>query len=274
MMRLELTKERARFHAGDCVAGEMVLDDPFKPYLHPVRSPAGHEVTVAMPGDHRHHKGLMYALRCPDVNFWEENPGSGSCGVQEIQGNETSQHGEEVILQQSILWREEGGGLETYREKRTIGCRLRGDEKAFVWRWESQRKALRDHILQKSEWSLEVPDGRKINYHGLGIRLPWMWAFGGDTFNGVEIAGKPIDPLAACGTSGPEVTWWGRIDGHWDSPMAAVTLRQPASQGFTWFVLKGDFAYLAVGPSNAEERVVKAGESINESYEIIVEDRT
>ena len=45
--------------------GLYVLDDPFKPYIHPLKTPAGHTVSLAMPHDHPHHKGSMYALRTP-----------------------------------------------------------------------------------------------------------------------------------------------------------------------------------------------------------------
>lgn len=268
---LQIDRDRrvAVFRFSKRVAGVLVLDDPFKPYLHPVRTPAGHEVSVAMPGDHRHHKGLMYALTCADLNFWEEEPGSGRCGVQEITGMEET--GEGLAL--DLLWREEGGGLPTYRERRTITCRFDGGAHAFVWSWRTRREALRDHRLVKSPWSLEVQDGRKINYHGLGIRLPWMWAFQFSKFNGVELAGKESEPMEACGSNGPEATWWGRIDGHWAPPVAAVTFRQPVTQAFCWFAIKGDFAYLSVGPSNAEELDVAAGTAAEESYEVIVADR-
>ncbi|MFW6217603.1 MAG: DUF6807 family protein [Verrucomicrobiota bacterium] len=272
MKKISIHQERERviFASGPDVAGEYVIGDRFKPYLHPLRTPAGHVVTVAMPGDHRHHKGLMYGLRCADLNFWEEDPGSGQCGVQEVLDTEISAVG----VCQQILWREEGGSLETYREEREISCAIREDGTAFDWTWISRRKALRDHRLIKSEWSLEVPDGRAINYHGLGIRLPWLWAFGGDearAFSGVDAGDRPSTPMSACGANGPKVTWWGGIDGHWSPPLAAVTLKQ--KQRDTWFLIKGDFPYLAVGPSNLEELEVAAGDTFEEHFTITVEDR-
>ena len=274
--RTTVTQEggRAIFHLGGTVAGEYVLDDPFKPFFRTLKTPAGHNTVVVSPGDHRHHKGLMYGLRCADLNFWEEAPGSGHCGVhcgvQEILATETMEDG----IRQELFWREEHGRLETYRETRAISCRREGD--AFVWTWKTRRKALRNHRLVKSEWSLEIADDRKINYHGLGIRLPWVWAHGGDdtrSCNGVDIAGDASTPSKACGTSGPEVTWWGLIDGHWCPPKAFVHMSQPPEQAFTWFVLKGDFPYLAVGPTNGEEREVGKGEVFEESYTIRVGDR-
>jgi hypothetical protein len=221
-----------------------------------------------MPGDHRHHKGLMYALRCEDLNFWEEDPGSGHCGIQEIR--ETTV--EDGALLQQILWREEGGRLHTYHEQRRVTCNLSDDRQRFEWTWSTRRESLRDHRLVKSPWSLEDQSGRKINYHGLGIRLPWMWRFGNDNFNGVEKEGHPVEAADAHGTNGSTMGWWGLIDGHWTPPKAAVTLRQ--DHGFGWFVLKGHFPYLAAGPSNLEELDVKAGDVFTEDFQITVEDRS
>lgn len=266
-MDISISQGRVIFREGAAVAGEYVIDDRFKPHFRLLNTPAGHNTVVVSPGDHRHHKGLMYGLRCSDINFWEEDPGTGHCGIQQVVQTELLEGG----IRQELLWKELDGGLETYHEERFISCCHRPEAAAFHWTWTSRREALRDHRLIKSEWSCELPDGRKINYHGLGIRLPWMWAFGGNTFTGVEVGGTAAEPVEACGSNGRAITWWGRIDGHWEPPLAAVTMRQ--DQGFSWFVLKGDFSYVAVGPSNEHEVKVSRGEIPTESYEVIVQDR-
>ncbi len=252
------------------IVGEYVLDDRFKPHFRSLKTPSGHETTLVSPGDHRHHKGLMYGLRCGDLNFWEETPGR-QCGIQSIL--KTGPAPDRDGIQQDLLWRDDQGGLETYREQRQILARHDAAKSAIVYRWRTCRESLRDHTLVKSPWSLELPDGRKINYHGLGIRLPWMWRFPGGRFCGVEADGAPVDPLDACGTSGPSIGFWGQVDGQWERTVASVTIRQEAGQGFCWFVLKGDFPYLALGPSNAEGFAVKAGQLFRETYHVEVADR-
>lgn len=164
----------------------------------------------------------------------------------------------------------EDGAMATYHEIRTLRCRQDTAGRSYVWTWRSQRAALRPHRLIQSEWSLPASGDRKINYHGLGLRLPWAWAFSGDRFNGTERDGVACAPGDALGTTGSEVAMWGLIDGHWTPPRARVALRQDL--GFAWFVLKGDFAYLAVGPSNAGPLDVAAGQRFDESYEIEVAD--
>jgi len=116
-----------------------------------------------------------------------------------------------------------------------------------------------------------VADGRRINYHGLGIRLPRAWAFPGDGMNGVECSGIPKSWREACGTTDPQVGFWGKIDGHWTPPIASVGLCQ--EHGFGCFVLGEGFSYLSAGPSNLEEIDVEEGQTFSETYRIIVQDR-
>lgn len=265
-MQISITSALATFRSGDRIAGEYVLNDPYKPHFRTLLTPAGHNTVVVSPGDHRHHKGLMYGLRCADINFWEEDPGTGTCGIQEILQTEVIENG----IRQQLLWREFDGKLATYRETREITCSLLGTD-TFHWHWKTHREALRDHVLIKSQWSMPVPDGRLINYHGLGVRLPWVWRFPGDHVGRVELNGKSIAPMEACGSTAREVGFWGMVDGQWQRTIASVTFRQ--HHNFTWFVLKNDFAYLSVGPSNADPVTVAVGDIHEEHYEVLVADR-
>jgi hypothetical protein len=266
-MDCTLSATEATFHLHQRVVGIYRLDDPCKPHFRSLRTPLGHETVVVSPGDHPHHKGLMYALRCDDLNFWEEQSDDGPIGVQESLAVTAVPGG----LRQELLWRAASGGLETYRETRTLTATPRADGAALVWEWHTRRKALRDHCLSQSPWALQLPDGRRINYHGLGLRPPWMWRFPGAWAGAVEMDGVKVDPLEACGTNGPRMGLWGLIDGQPARTRAAVTIEQ--SQTFTWFVLKGDFPFLAVGPSNASAVPVARGDNVEEHYRITVEDR-
>jgi hypothetical protein len=271
MMNVKTDNDCVTFFCDGRAVGEYVLNDPYKPHFRSLRTPAGHETTLVSPGDHRHHKGLMYALRCEDLNFWEEIPRE-ECGVQTILDTKLMADGSGIV--QDLLWTDMDGGKETYREERRISATHEAASSAFVYTWHTRRTALRDHRLVKSPWSMKMPDGRRINYHGLGFRPPWMWCFPLDEFGAVEVNGTPCDPMEACGQTAEAVGFWGLIDGQWERTKAAVTLGQPAGQGFTWFVLKKDFPYLSVGPSNAEELDISAGEVFEEHYTVRVEDRT
>ncbi len=247
------------------IAGVYVLNDLFKPHFRELYTPAGHPVTMVSPIDHRHHKGLMYALKTTDVNFWEEDPGSGHCGVQDIQ----STTGTEGGFRQEILWREEMGGLHTYQETRSITCRPL--ETAYEWTWHTRRTALRDHELDVSFWLLELEDGRNINYHGLGIRLPWAWCWGGKNMGTVECDGQPVTYQEAAGTTAKSVGFSNKVDGHWTPPVASVTIEQ--NSDFGWFAFRERFPYLSVGPTILGGFTVSEGETFDETYRILVADR-
>ncbi len=265
-MKYTISDTQIEFHGpDDQVAAVYVLDDPYKPHFRELYTPAGLSATMVSPVDHRHHKGLMYALKTTDVNFWEEDPGTGHCGVQDIQSTTEIEGG----FQQDIHWREEMGGNHTYRETRTITCRA--IENAFEWTWRTQRRALRDHELDVSFWLLELEDGRKVNYHGLGIRLPWAWCWGGKNYGTVECEGKPVSYKEASGTRASSVGFSSKVDGHWAPPTASVTIQQ--EQDFGWFAFREIFPYLSVGPTILGGFSVSEGETFDETYRILIADR-
>jgi len=269
-MNITHAPERITFESGGCVAGEYVLDTPYKPFFRTLRTPAGHNCTLVSPADHRHHRGLMYALKTEEVNFWEEDPGTGQCGVQEILSTDLMEDG----FRQTLLWREEQGGFHTYNETRTITCTPKGN--GFEWSWHTKRVSLRDHRLIVSGWLLELEDGSKVNYHGLGVRLPWVWVWGGPKgdpghFGTIEVNGAPASQNQASGSTVASVGLVGLIDGFWDPPRAAVTITQ--EQEFGWFALREGFPYLSVGPSILGDLDVAEGTETEETYRIFVEDR-
>jgi hypothetical protein len=266
-MKIEISGGKARFRDGNRLAGEWVLDDPFKPYAHPLNTPKGHSVSLAMPGDHRHHKGLMYALHCEDLNFWEEPAGEEMSGIQKVE----SCHVEAGALVVELRWQRLDGEWPTYRETRRLSCNATPDGLSYVWDWQSKRIALRPHRLVKSPWSKPDGRGRTVNYHGLGIRLPWMWAFPSEKCGGVEIEGRPASLEAAHGSTARSVGFSGLFDGYWTPPAGAITIEQ--SMGFGWFVLRAPIPYLAVGPTTLDEIEVRTGQEFHETYTLRVEDR-
>ncbi len=202
-MNVEISNREVLFQKGGCLAGRYVLDDPFKPHFAILNTTAGHNVTLVSPADHRHHKGLMYALRCADLNFWEEDPDGGTCGVQEVLDTHPIVNG----IRQTLLWRALEGDRPTYRESREITCTLAADGGGYHWLWRTRREALRNHRLIKSEWSMALPDGRKINYHGLGL-IRWCrqakWQIATATFaNAIAPIQKSGYSRARCGQREP-----------------------------------------------------------------------
>src|SRR6185369_6662053 len=53
-----------------------------RPFIHPLRTPAGHVLTRNAPDDHPWHHALWFAIKYVDgENFWEQAGGHGSLRV-------------------------------------------------------------------------------------------------------------------------------------------------------------------------------------------------
>ncbi|ODT75972.1 MAG: hypothetical protein ABS76_32675 [Pelagibacterium sp. SCN 64-44] len=250
--------------------GRYAADDRHKPHLHPLYAPSGRMVSASITHDHRHHKGLMYALRLPELNFWEEVetlPGERVGRQRPLELSVQAASGATVGFTQVLSWEAEDGTDQVFTEHRTISCTARST--GFVWTWHTRLEALRDLELIMSQWSAVRADGRRINYHGLGLRFPR--SFGGmKSSSRVLLDGQPADYAEAMGAAAEAVTIIGAYDGSWPPPESGVRMRQ--FQPGTPFVTRDPFAYLSMGPSNAGPRTVAAHDIIDETYEVEVFD--
>lgn len=247
--------------------GTYVLDDDFKPYLHPLHTPAGRVISAAITHDHKHHKGLMYALRPRDVNFWEERATlPGEVVGRQVQTSldfDASGNG----FTQELHWAAEDGSLASFNEVRRISVSDMGDR--YVWTWSTSLTPLRDMVLVQSQWSIPNAAGNPINYHGLGLRM--VRSFGGmRTSAKLSIDGRDMEFQDGLGETPSSVTVIGAFDGTWPPPRAGVTIEQ--EQSYALFCLRDPFAYLAFGPSNAAELPLSKGQIINETYRIAIFD--
>jgi hypothetical protein len=272
-MRLTEEEETLVFSTDDGrLAGRYAYDDPFKPSLHPLTTPGGLTVSAFMPHDHKHHRALMYALRTPDINFWEER----HTRPEEVVGRQAHQgfenivsQGEQVGFTQRLLWSAADGSLPTFAERRSVSCRLGPDGGAFQWEWSTKIEALRDTELVMSQWSAPRSDGALVNYHGLGVRLPRE--FGGSMAKAkLRLDDSPCEVAAALGSIPRLIEYAAAVDGFW--PVRHAGLRIGQAQPNALFILKEPFAYLSLGPSNLAPRQMRRGETLAENYRIEVFD--
>jgi hypothetical protein len=270
-MRLAVGRNEILIRADDGrLAGRYVYEDSYKPYLHPLMTPSGVVVSTFMPHDHKHHRALMYALRTPELNFWEERSTEGDEGVgrqQHVQLMDVVAAGETVGFTQALEWRSLEGGVPVFSERRRVSCTLRAG--AFSWTWGTSLEATEDAVLRMSQWSSPRKDGTLINYHGLGIRLPRE--FSGDIAKvRVRLDGRPTEVAEAHGRIPQSIEFVGAVDGYWPVRFAGVRISQ--SQPNTLFIIKEPFAYIALGPSNDAPRLLKRGEVLTEDYAVDVFD--
>jgi hypothetical protein len=250
--------------------GRYVADDHYKPHLHPLFAPSGRVVSSSITHDHRHHKGLMYALRLPELNFWEE--------VETLPGEQVGRQrpldlaiqaasGKAVNFTQDLSWEAIDGTDQVFIEHRTISCTA--TPTSFVWTWQTRLQAQRDLELIMSQWSAVRSDGMRVNYHGLGLRFPR--SFGGmKSSSHVALDGRATEYAEAMGATAEAITIIGAYDGTWPPQESGVRMRQ--FQPGTPFVIRDPFAYLSMGPSNAAPRTVAEGDIIDETYEVEIFD--
>jgi len=274
MMTLTFSDSGVSFLLDQTVAGFYRHTDAFKPHIHPLRTPLGHCVTACSPHDHKHHKGLMYALRPEDVNFWEEFatvPAEVAGSQRHLDFREVVSRGEQVSFTELLRWEALDGTLQSFDETRTISCRHDPAARAFVWTWTTKLTALRDLHLIQSQWSSLLPDGKKVNYHGLGLRF--RRDFGGLTRNNElrtdDVVFKDRFPQQM-GSRPKSVTFIGSLDETWPVERAGVSFHQ--TQENALYVQDDVFPFMSLGPTNDAPLILAKGNAIEESYTVTVFD--
>ena len=273
-MELTFTESVAAIANDLKTAGSYHFTDPFKPYIHPLCTPAGFNLTIAGPHDHLHHKALMYALRTRDLNFWEETatlPGERVGRQRHLEFREITATGDRVGFTQHLSWEAEDGTDDAFSEIRRITCRAVPEALAYEWTWTSELRALRPLELIQSQWSHTMPDHRRVNYHGLGIRL--RRDFGGGTRNNVLVldgeryTGDFADRM---GETPRTVEFIGSLDETRPVRRAGVRFKQAGT--YDLFVMSDNFAFMTLGPTNRKPLTLERGEAIRESFVVTVFD--
>lgn len=264
-MELVFRADRVIFRGETCEAGSYRLD-PAKPFLHPLRTPAGHVASAATPHDHLHHKGLMMSLQTPEVSWWDEvpHPDALAVGRQRHTGFVgTAPDG----FTESLLWEARDGSSPTFEETRRISCRELGA--GFAWRWETRLHALRPCTLTQAASSLKLPGGTRVNYQGLALRLVRDFGQSARLF----VDGERVPFGEASGRRPRRVRLEGRLDPvypQWPGPRVAVTFESDGAHGL--FALNVPFPYLALGPSNLAPVRLEEGAIVEARFGVTVED--
>lgn len=236
-----------------------------KPFLHPLLTPAGREVTMLSPEDHVHHRGLMFALGSVafageegHVVFWGEagdpahvghitpRPGwtstaSGSPGAREL------------TLTCQNEWRRLSDRALMLTENRRISLYDLGDPECNLLTWTSELVAAdRDLILGPTQ-------GREVSYYGLGLRVPRDMD-AGQVFDANGKTGEQAvngDGARWCAYVGPKepVRGFAMFD-HPTNP------RHPTG----WFVMSAGFGYMTASLVCHEPYALPAGERLRLRY--------
>ncbi|GAA2320470.1 PmoA family protein [Glycomyces scopariae] len=211
-----------------------------RPYLHPVRTLAGTEVTEAMPPDHLHHLGASLAV--PDVggvNFWGGRTyvrGRGSVPLPNhgVQRHHRWEARTDAVLAQELHWVGPDGEV-VLRERRRIAARP-VDDRAWALDF---RFALHSAKTGPLEFSSPGAKGRiGAGYGGFF----WRARRG---LRSVRVIGPGAEGAARLHGSRDR---WVALSAGGPDPWTLVFI-DIAAQGDPWFVRGDD--YVGVGASLA-----------------------
>jgi hypothetical protein len=205
--------------------------DGWKPYIKEFRNRSGVNVIRDAPPDHRHHHGIMFAVRINGVNFWEEQEQSGRQEQRRLLPVERGAIAgvSYVSFGQELAWTRPGDPLPLLQETRRLAVCFTDELGATLTDWRSL---------------LTVPQGSDgvvlsgPKYVGLGVRFAASMDSGGLFRNANGQSGVR-------GTDGAEAKWTAYSGPLGRSRVATVAIFGDPKSPPLWFTLGEPFAYLA-----------------------------
>ncbi|WP_206079813.1 DUF6807 family protein [Propioniciclava coleopterorum] len=141
-----------------------------RPFLHPVRTLGGRDLTADAPVDHPHHHGLSFAVSSVNgTTFW-----GGRTYVRGVGSTMLANHGTQRVLaaeldggvlRQRLAWRDPDGAT-LLTEERTLTARL--TEAGWELGWDSDLTAATDLLVESSATKGRAGAG----YGGIFWRFP------------------------------------------------------------------------------------------------------
>ncbi|WP_116953137.1 DUF6807 domain-containing protein [Jiangella endophytica] len=253
--------------------GDAQVESP-RPYVHPLRTLAGHLVTVHRPHDHVWHKGLAWSL--PHVgpdNFWGGPTYTHGEGYVQRDNNGAMRHrrlteltaeDDRVRIRHDLAWRTQAG-RQLVDEDRALTVVVDGARDAWVLRFDTAMTNVSGSTIMIG--SPTTAGRENAGYGGLFWRGP-------RSFTG----GVVLSPGGPGGDElrGRRSPWLGFTGAH-DGVSAASTViavdavanpRHPPR----WFVRSEGFAGLCPAPFFSEELPFEAGATLRFAYAYIVAD--
>lgn len=120
-------------HASAIGPWTYVWRDVPRPFLHPVRTPAGHALSVDAPADHPWHHALWFTIKfVNEENFWEEYGEFGT--LRQTAGPARYPNGDGALRTESLIdWVRPDGETVVLRERCLLTHRPLGDAHGLDW---------------------------------------------------------------------------------------------------------------------------------------------
>jgi hypothetical protein len=245
---------------------EPAIESP-RPYLHPVRTLAGDEVSIYRPHDHVWHKGIAWSL--PHVgsqNFWGGPTFVRDKGYVQLDNNGTMAHRSLTVstdtITQQLDWLTSANEL-WFQEERRLQLSVVDDAWSLTF-----TTAMKNVSGTEIRIGSPTTAGRpNAGYGGL------MWR-GPRSFTDGEVItpnGTGSDDLM--GTRAPWLAFRGRHDGH-GRTSTLVFVDAPTNPGHPveWFVRSTPFACVCPSPFFSAEVPVAAEETLTLTYGVVIAD--
>ena len=215
----------------------------FKPYVRELFTLRGDAVLRDAPADHRHHHGLMYAIRVNGVNFWEEVNQPGHQRHVKLLAHDTRRSAgglPQASFTELVHWvphadraRQDTTPAAFLVERRTLTLTVdeAKEEVALAWHAEFEVGMRTNRLMLHGS-----------DYNGLGLRLPAAWDHVARHENSERA------PYPAGGKPGAVPARWGAVSHTIDGRAMHVALFARASgQAGTnfFFAMTEPFTYLA-----------------------------
>jgi hypothetical protein len=231
-----------------------------KPFLHPVRTPAGHLLSLFEPSDHRWHRGLWFTIKFVNGdNFWEERP---PFGEQRVSGIPRITHDspDAACIELALDWIAPDGD-RVIAERRAIRARATGD--AYVLDWATTLTPDRDVTLDRTPYTTWG------GYGGLSFRGTRNWLVKRFLLPDGPVEGRPAGQAGAwCEMSGP-------IDGGPDLSAGLAMLGHPDNPRHPtpWYAGgPGSGNFLNAALFFHEPMALAAGEPLALRYRVLIHD--
>ncbi|WP_328359465.1 PmoA family protein [Streptomyces sp. NBC_00445] len=282
--------ERITVASGDVRLMEYVYKpdpDPYesrKPYIHPLRTLAGHPVSGYRPNDHRWHKGVqMTASHLSGQNFWGGHsyihgegylPLRDRIGSMRHDGFDTLDvSADRLAFTERLTWIE-NQGAEWARERRTVTLHdVDRDSGSWALDWSIHLTNIRADGEPLTFGSPTTAGREHAGYTGLHWRGPRDFT-GGRAFG----PDGPDDRDASDDLMGTHTPWLAftaehdDIDGHSTLVFAHAPENDNSIHSSHWFVRSEPIPTVAFSWAFHEEFALPPGESFSYRYRILVAD--
>jgi methane monooxygenase PmoA-like len=231
-----------------------------RPYLHPLRTAAGVELTDFRPPDHVWHHGL--ALGIPSVgapsvgasNLWGGRSWDGVAGEYLEKNDNGSMRTEEVAVDSTsgrirsrVVWLG-ADGSELAEEERTLRLAEAVDDgDGWTIEWTSRIRSLTDLHL-----------GSPATYGRTGAGYGGLFLRAAPAFRGARARTDRSDRVPADDLLGTPARWLAMT-----RPDGAATIVLGTPQDATWFVRSEEYPGFGPAPFFGDEVVLAAGEHLD-----------